>query len=309
MRLPIVLAAGIAVLAAAALPARAGETPRGLTAIQSHPAEAISAAKRKKRTAATRLMAAANRRSPAPSSAASRSRRAAGSAPALIPSPGIPRASTRWSAHTAEAPTGSSGAGFGAARVLPSYRDEGLIHARRSFAFGRVFLSGTTPYDGASPTSRNAKAKRQCPQPTPSACAPIPAGCRIETGFYAGWNAVRVRRGDLPGALGIQQSSMTQSELRLRVVPAIGQVPAEAWDGCANPAMAARGNRPAKRREAPRPMPNQNLKNRPIIHSYRTHFCMRWKPPARRRRAPAGSRSTCLRSAPTARSSALRPAI
>ena len=42
-----------------------------------------------------------------------------------------------------------------------------------------------------------------------------------------------------PGPAAAQRRWMTDPNIRLRVVPAIGEVSAEAWDACANPKPAA----------------------------------------------------------------------
>ena len=77
-------------------------------------------------------------------------------------------------------------------------------------------------------------------------------------------------------------------DLRLRVIPAIAEVDAAAWDACANPGCDAASTK-ISGSESTRSI-RQNLR---ITHSFHTIFFMRSKPPARPRRGPAGSPSTC----------------
>ena len=87
---------------------------------------------------------------------------------------------------------------------------------------------------------------------------------------------------------------MTDSTLRLRVISAIAETDAAAWDACANPVLEAAAQPNSEATAAA----ESSLKNIRTTHSFHTIFFMRWKRPARPRRGPAGSPSMCWRKAP-----------
>ena len=101
---------------------------------------------------------------------------------------------------------------------------------------------------------------------------------------------------------------MTNTELQVRVIPAIGDVAADAWNACANrsPSKAAPADR-LQGRSRRRNRLIHRLKKRYSTHLYHTSFSMRSKPQDRPRRAPAGSRSTSLPRPPTAPYSGVAP--
>ena len=88
---------------------------------------------------------------------------------------------------------------------------------------------------------------------------------------------------------------MASSEITLEAVPSISDIPAADWDACANPARCPATpteTAPSRRMDRPSAFRRTSATHQghTITPSFRTHFSLPPKPPARPARAPAGAR-------------------